>query len=184
MLKWVLILAGGFALIVVAIFGSFAFAVWKHERGFPKSILNDDLKGTCVISKKSFVLVKLARGYMGEKVFNFLPKPEGLTYTYGDYIPGTVSNQDGTEAYDLSEAIHVPAGTRFILKDGFQNRTMNGSSYYFWLEPEGLELESNFFHSPLGISLKPVEGGIGFHGEEEMAQFPETLLFEKNCLQE
>ena len=182
MLKWLLILIGGGVLLVALIFGFFAFMVWNHERGFPKSVLNDDLKGTCVTSKKPFVLLKHSREYMNAKVFDFLPKPEGRTYTYADYIPGNVSKQDGSEAYDLTEAIEVPAGTEFILKDGIQNRTMNGSNYYFWLEPKAFELDSSFIYSPLGISLeKSEDGGIRFLSDEEMAQFPNTELFEKVC---
>jgi len=102
MLKWILILVGVVAFIVMAIFASLAFMVWKHTHGYPKSILSNDLKGACVVSKQTFVLVKHPRGYISEKVFDFLPKPDGKTYTYGDYIPGTVSNQDGEDAYDLS----------------------------------------------------------------------------------
>ena len=104
-LKWLLILFGGAVLIVVAIFGFFVFATWNFERGYPKSVLVEELKGTCVVSKKTFALVKARRDYMGAKVFDFLPKPTGIDYIYDSYLPGTITKEDGSEAYDLSDAV-------------------------------------------------------------------------------
>ena len=182
MLKWLLILFGGVVFIVLAIFGFFAFAVWNFERGYPKSVLAEGLKGTCVISKRTFVLVKVGRDYMGAKVFDFLPKPAGLDYIYVSYLPGTITEEDGSDAFDLTDAVVLPEGTKFVLKDGFQNRNLNGSSYYFWLEPEGVEIDSNFFSTPSGVLIeKSEDGDIAFYSDEEMARFPESLLFKKAC---
>lgn len=182
MLKWLLILFGGAILIVIMIFCILAFAVWNHERGYPKSILLEELKGTCVASKQAFVFIKTDRGFISEKMFDFLPKPDGRNYIYDNYDPGTVTKEDGTEAYDLTDAIAVPAGTRFVLKDGFQNRNLNGSQYYFWLEPETLVLDSSYFFTPLGLRIGTSEDGDNlFYSAEEMAQFPENELFEKAC---
>ena len=182
MLKWLLILIGGVVFIVVAIFGFFAFMVWNFERGYPKSVLAEELKGTCVVSKQMFVMVKVRRDYMGPKVFDFLPKPTGIDYVYDSYLPGTIKKEDGSEAFDLSDAIVLPEGTKFVLKDGFQNRNMNGSIYYFWLEPEGVEIDSHFFFTPLGISVeKPEGGGVELYSDEEMRRFPESRLFKKAC---
>jgi len=181
-LKWLLILFGGAVFIVVAIFGFFAFMVWNFERGYPKSVLAEELKGTCVVSKKTFALVKARRDYMGAKVFDFLPKPTGIDYIYDSYLPGTITKEDGSEAYDLSDAVVLPEGAKFVLKDGFQNRNLNGSNYYFWLVPEGVEIDSHFFFTPLGISMeKPEGGGIAFYSDEEMTRFPESRLFKKAC---
>ena len=115
-------------------------------------------------------------------MFDFLPKPAGLEHVYVSYVPGTIANEDGSEAFDLTDEIVLPEGTKFVLKEGFQNRNLNGSNYYFWLEPEGVEIDSHFFFTPLGISMeKPEDGGIGFYSEEEMTRFPESLLFKKAC---
>lgn len=182
MFKWLFILFGVVVFIGVAIFSYIAFTVWNFERGYPKSVLAKELKGTCVISKKTFALVKVGRGYIGEKVFDFLPKPEGRDYFYSSYLPGTITTQDGSDVHDLTEAVVLPEGTKFILKDGFQNRNMNGSDYYFWLEPEGVEIDSHFFFTPLGLSIeKPEGGGVEFYSDEEMTRFPESLLFKKAC---
>lgn len=182
MIKWILILFGGIALVIVAFFAFFAFMVWNHERGYPRSVLPYDLQNTCVIAKKPFVLVKNERAYFGKKVFDFLPKPDGRTYVYAEYFPGTVLNQDGSEAYDLSDAIEVPAGARFIVRDGFQDRNMNGSTYYFQLDPEALTLDSSFFYSPFGMTLDETEdGGVKFYSDGEMARFPDNHLFEQAC---
>ena len=182
MLKWLLIIFGGVIFIIIAFLGFLVFAIWNFERGYPKSVLAEELKGTCVVSKKTFVLVKVGRDYMGTKVFDFLPKLGGLDYVYVSYLPGTIAEEDGSDAFDLTDAIVLPEGTKFILKDGFQNRNLNGSSYYFWLEPEGVEIDSNFFFTPLGISTeKPEGGGIAFYSDEEMRRFPESLLFKKVC---
>ena len=182
MLKWLLILIGGVGFIVVAIFGFFAFMVWNFERGYPKSVLAKDLKGTCVVSKKTFVLVKVGRDYMGAKVFDSLPKPAGLDYIYVSYLPGTIKEEDGSDPFDLTDAIVLPEGTKFVLKDGFQDRNLNGSSYYFLLEPEGVEIDSNFFATPSGVLIDKSEGeDITLYSSEEMTRFPESHLFKKAC---
>lgn len=182
MLKWLLILFGGVILIIVAIFGFFVFAIWNFERGYPKSVLAEELKDTCVVSKKAFVLVKVGRDYMGAKVFDSLPKPAGLDYIYVSYLPGSIKEEDGSDAFDLTDAVVLPEGTKFVLKDGFQNRNLNGSSYYFWLEPEGVEIDSNFFSTSSGVSIDKSEGeGISLYSDEEMTRFPESHLFKKAC---
>ena len=110
---------------------------------------------------------------MSKKIFNHLPKPEGHDYIYGTYITGSTKETDGIE---------VPAGSRFFLRDGFQDRTMNGSTFYFWLEPEDIELDSHFYYSPFGISEDDIKGSdIRFLNDGEMAEFPENLLFKKTC---
>ena len=182
MLKWLLIIFGGVIFIIVAFLAFLVFAIWDSERGYPKSVLVKELKGSCVVSKKTFVLVKVGRDYMGAKVFDFLPKPAGLDYVYVSYLPGTIKEEDGSDAFDLTDAIVLPEGTKFVLKDGFQDRNLNGSSYYFLLEPEGVEIDSNFFATPSGVLIDKSEGeDITLYSSEEMTRFPESHLFKKAC---
>lgn len=171
MTKWLLILLGVGVLLILAVMFFFAFMVWNHERGYPRSILAEEEKGVCLVSTQSFVLLKRPRGVFKEKVFAFLPKPEQVDYVYGDYVPGTYLDADGKEQVDLAGHVEIPAGTRFTLKDGFQHRTMNDTEFFYWLEPDGLALESSFFVRSIGLGST----------DEEMSRFAEGELFERAC---
>ena len=130
MIKWILIILGVCVLLVLAFMLFFAFMVWNHERGYPRSILAAEEKGACLVSTQDFVLLKRSRGVFKEKVFAFLPKPQAVDYVYSDYVPGTYLDADGKEQVDLTGHVAVPAGTRFVLKDGFQHRTMNDTEFF------------------------------------------------------
>lgn len=171
MLKWFLIFLGACLLLGLAAVLFIGFMIWNHERGYPRSILAEEEKGICLVSKKSFVLLKTQRASLKEKVFNFLPKPEEADYIYRDYVPGTYLDKDGKEAIDLTGAIEVPEGTRFIFRDGFQHRTLNDTEFFYWLVPDGLELDSSYFFRSIGLG-KTVE---------EMRRFPDDELFEQAC---
>ena len=171
MMKWILIFLGVCVLLVLAVMAFFAFMVWNHERGYPRSILAEDEKGVCLVAAQPFVLFKRPRGVFKEKVFAFLPKPEQVDHLYRDYVPGTYLDADGKEQVDLTGHVAVPAGTRFVLKDGFQHRTMNDTEFFYWLEPEGLGLDSSFFVREIGLG-KTVE---------EMGRFDEGELFTRDC---
>ena len=170
-MKWVLIFLGVCGLLVLAVILFFAFMIWNHERGYPRSILAEVEKDACFVSTQDFVLLKRPRGVFKEKVFAFLPKPEQVEYVYSDYVPGTYLDADGNEQVDLTGHVAVPAGTRFVLKDGFQHRTMNDTDFFYWLEPERLALDSSFFVRTIGLG-KTVE---------EMGRFDEAELFSRNC---
>lgn len=182
-MKWLLILFLGGALLLIGFFVVFGLMVWNHERGYPKSILNDDAKGQCLVSKKSFVLIKTSQASIRPEVFDILPKPDGATYIYSDYTPGEFLREDGSEIVDLTNAIDVPVGTRFILRDGFQHRTLNQSQYFYWLEPENLSLDSSYFYRPLAITTK--DGETHFYTDEDMSLFPhhgpDHEMFNKAC---
>ena len=77
-------------------------------------------------------------------MFDFPPRPTGLDYVYDPYLPGTIIEEEGSDFFDLNDAILLPEGRKFVLKDGFQNSNPNGSSYYFWLEPKGMEIAISF----------------------------------------
>ena len=171
MMKWILIFLGVGVLLVLAVMVFFAFMVWNHERGYPRSILAAGEKGACLVSTQDFVLLKRPRGVFKEKVFAFLPKPQAVDYVYSDYVPGTYLDAQGNEQVDLTGHVAVPAGTRFVLKDGFQHRTMNDTEFFYWLEPEGLALDSSFFVRSIGLG-KTVE---------EMGRFDEGELFTRDC---
>ncbi|MEO9516907.1 MAG: hypothetical protein ABJH45_22285 [Paracoccaceae bacterium] len=153
---------------VLAVFWVMA---WNHERGFPKSVLVDDAKGRCVISKQAFVLRKSKRPGLYPELEAILPVPDGVDHDYSHYVPGLFLTEDGKDLVDISDAIEVPVGSRFILKDGFQQRTLNENAFYFWLEPEGISLDSSFFY---------YTSGLGFT-DEEMHQFPDTEDFGNDC---
>ena len=182
MLKWGLIFVGGIACLAIAFLLFFAFMVWNHERGFPKSILSEDLKDSCVISRVPLVLRKRQRGAMSEKMWHFLPIPEGHKHIYGAYEPGSLTDNEGVELINITDAIEVPAGTRFILKDGFQSQNINSRDYYYWLEPEGIKLDSSFFYTPYGLEFEGPEdtSEIVHDRSEEMSQFPNNALFKKD----
>ena len=171
MIKWILIILGVCGLLVLAVMVFFAFMVWNHERGYPRSILAEEEKGVCLVSTQDFVLLKRPSGVFKEKVFAFLPKPQTVDYVYSDYVPGTYLDAEGKEQVDLTGHVAVPAGTRFILKDGFQHRTMNDTEFFYWLAPEGLSFDSSFFVREIGLG-KTVE---------EMGRFDEGELFTRDC---
>ena len=177
--KWILILLGVGVLAVVAFFLFFAFMIWNHERGYPKFILSDAAKGTCLVSQKPFVLLKVPRSTLNEDIAKILPIPDGVDYFYNDYSLGSFLAADGTEIQDLTSAIDVPTGTRFILKGGFKNRTLNDSQHFYWLEPEGLSLDSSYFYRPLPIAT--IDGETYFYTDEEMSNFPDNNLFRRAC---
>ena len=171
MIKGILIFLGIGLLVVLSIGLFFGFMLWNHERGYPRSILAEEEKGVCFVSTQSFVLLKRQRGSLNEKMFDFLPKPAQVNYIYRDYVPGTYLDADGKEQVDLSGHVEVPAGTRFVLKDGFQNRTLNDTEFFYWLEPDGLALDSSFFVRSIGLG-KTVE---------EMGRFLDSELFARDC---
>ena len=171
MIKWILIILGVCVLLVLAFMLFFAFMVWNHERGYPRSILAEAEKGVCFVSTQDFVLLKRPRRVFSEKVFAFMPKPEQAEHVYSDYVPGTFLDADGKEQVDLTGHVEVPAGTRFVLKDGFQHRTMNDTEFFYWLAPEGLSFDSSFFVREIGLG-KTVE---------EMGRFDEGELFTRDC---
>lgn len=171
MIKGLFIFLGIGFLIVLAVGLFFGFMVWNHERGYPKSILAEEEKGVCLVSTQSFVLLKRPRGVFKEKVFVFLPKPEQVDFIYSGYVPGTYLDADGKEQVDLTDHIEVSSGTRFTLKDGFQNRTLNDTEFFYWLEPDGMALDSSFFVRSIGLG-KTVE---------EMGRFDEGELFARDC---
>ncbi len=177
MIKWLLIVLLGGALLLIAFFIIFALMVWNHERGYPKAILSEKVKGTCYVSQESFVFLKTTDDYIESKILKILPRPENVSHIYGDYIPGTFLKEDGSDITDLTDAIHVPAGTRFILKDGFHHRTLNSSRFYFWLEPETISLDSSYFYQSLGMTTK--NGETHFYTDEEMGLFPQNDMFVK-----
>ena len=116
-------------------------------------------------------------------MWRFLPIPEGRKHFYGAYEPGSMTDNDGKDLVDVTGAIEVPAGTQFILKDGFHDRDMNSSEYYYWLEPKGIELDSSFFYNPYGLEFEGPEdtSEIVYDRSEEMTRFPDNALFEKHC---
>ena len=171
MIKGLFIFLGIGFLIVLAVGLFFGFMVWNHERGYPRSILAEEEKGVCLVSTQSFVLLKRPRGVFKEKVFVFLPKPEQVDFIYSGYVLGTYLDADGKEQVDLAGHVAVPAGTRFTLKDGFQHRTMNDTDFFYWLEPDGMALESSFFVRASGLG-KTVE---------EMGRFEQSELFARDC---
>ncbi|MEO9971307.1 MAG: hypothetical protein ABJG15_16040 [Hyphomonadaceae bacterium] len=171
MIKWLLLFLGLGILLAFGVVLAFGLMLWNHERGFPKSILNDQARGICVVSKQPFVLLKTDRAGLRKDMANLLPIPEGVGHYYRDYTPGVFLTEDGEELADLTGAIEIPAGTRFILRDGFQRRTLNENGFYYWLEPQGMSLDSSYFHYSGGLS----------HTDEEMSLFPDTLSFDKDC---
>ena len=46
MIKWILIILGVCVLLVLAFMLFFAFMVWNHERGYPRSILAEEEKAS------------------------------------------------------------------------------------------------------------------------------------------
>ena len=170
-LKYLLLIPVVLVVLVLLVLGVFWVMVWNHERGFPKSVLADDAKGRCVISKQAFVLTKSKRVGLYPELDAILPIPEGVDHYYGHYVPGLFLTEDGKEIVDISDAIEVPVGSRFILKDGFQRRTLNENEFYFWLEPEDISLDSSFFYRSIGLGFT----------DDEMHQFPDTEDFGNDC---
>ncbi|MEP3350127.1 MAG: hypothetical protein ABJN96_09295 [Marinomonas sp.] len=178
MTKWFFTIIGGILLLAIALFAFLAFTFWKYEHGFPKSILHESQIGFCVTSKQDFVLIKRSEIFFGRDFFEFLPKPDGRTFVYSDYIPRSLLKDDGTDLVDTTGATKVASNTQFIVKDIFQNRTLNdGSEYFYWLERGDLQLESNFFFE-IDDSLKDE---IGIMPADEMSKFPENSLFHRGC---
>ena len=186
MLKWGMFFLGATVFLIAALLLFFAVKLWGHERGFPKSILVEDLKGSCVISRAQFVFTKRGSESIGEKMWRFLPIPEGRKHIYGAYVPGDLTDNNGVDLVDLTDAIEVPAGTRFVLKDGFQTRDLNSSDHYYWLEPEGIRLDSLFLYNPYGLEFEgPKDTSEIVHDRsEEMTRFPDNALFKKHCADE
>lgn len=158
--------------MIVAIFAVLVFMLWNFERGYPKSILDETLKGACYVTTKPIVLLRSNASEVENRIYPLLPIPDGINHVYTEYVPGDILAEDGSEFYDLSNVIEIPIGTRFTLKDGFQDRTINSSSYYvYWMIPEGITLDSIYVFIPFPA----------FRTHEEMAQFPDDDLFERAC---
>ena len=170
-MKWIFILLGVAVFAVVALFLSLAFMFWNHERGYPKAFLSEASKGICVVNKEPLMLLKTPRSRLEEDWAKLLPVPEGVDHYYRDYPRDMVLDANGKARVDVSAAIDIPAGTRFILKEGFKNRTINTKEHYYWLEPEGITLDSAYFYRSIGLGAS----------EEEMRNFAEDGAFERAC---
>ena len=170
-MKWILYLVLGGIFLVVAVFALFGFMLWNHERGYPKPILDEDMKGTCWVSKTPFVLVRSDAVEVHNRIYPLLPIPDGVGHVYSAHVLGEFLTEDGSEVVFVEDAIDVPVGTKFILKDGYQDRTLNKSNYLYWLAPEGIELDSLYVYHALAL-LTP---------HDEMKRFPDNDLFERAC---
>ena len=172
MMRWMLIFFGICGLLVLAAVLFVWLWIWSYEHDFPKSILESELKGACFVTQKPIVLLKSEAREVENRIYPLLLIPENVNYVYTEYVLGEVLADDGSELRDLSNTIEVPVGTRFILKDGLHDRTINSRGYYvYWMEPEGITLDSIYVYNPLAIS-KTIE---------EMAKFPKNDLFARGC---
>jgi len=123
------------------------YLLYEPSIGYPKEILSDSARGKCVVSTYDFYFAPKDDKYLGERIFDFFDKPQGKSYVYMPYRAGSIRTQDGQEIYDLTALRYVSKGQRFVLKAGYQNRNLNGSSFYYLLEPQGIALDSSFIIS-------------------------------------
>ncbi len=155
-----------------------SYLMKRYGHGFPKAILSADAKGRKIVSRQSFFIIKREREFLKPDMEALLPLPEGMDFYYSSILPDSFLPQS-EDAQDflqkaMNNGIEVAAGTHFILKDGYQHRTVNESQFIYWLEPEGIELDSCFFYP---------RSGLGFT-ESEMCEFPNNELFESTPLKD
>lgn len=176
MLKWLLILIGAGVLVIIAVMTVFGLMVWNHGRGFPKSILAEEVKDACFVSTQPFLLITTGPTLYTPKLWDMLASPNAPDYIYRDFMPDDTVGGVQLQR-DLSDAIEIPVGTRFILKEAIQHRTLNTNDFYYHFQPEDIALEAHFIHSRSDLIKDETNGDYQTQSQADMGRFPASEMF-------